>query len=265
MNEINKHISKLKKDGITFIKDVLTHEECTNYVKKSNIILNKLLKKKTISTLNSSAQNIPNPFSYDKDFFKLIYFKKLDKILSYLLDKDYVLTNTSLVNRRIFKHKLCKGINVGKTWHVDTHYLGTGEILGRGKKLNKGFSYQIILMLEDFKEGNGSTLYIPGSHLYRKKPKRNGKYKYKAMTGKKGSMVIFDSGLWHRGGKPSNESRWSIFSYYVPWFVKPYYRFEDMIGKNKMKKLDKQIRKLLHYNSTPPISAHERANTVTKM
>ena len=32
-----------------------------------------------------------------------------------------------------------------------------------------------------------------------------------------------DSGMWHKAGKSSNNSRWSIFSIYTGWFVKPYY------------------------------------------
>ena len=32
------------------------------------------------------------------------------------------------------------------------------------------------------------------------------------MTGKKGSMVIMDTGVWHRGGPPSEISRWSLIA-----------------------------------------------------
>ena len=28
--------------------------------------------------------------------------------------------------------------------------------------------------------------------------------------------MIFDSGLWHKGGPPTQKSRWSIFNYYGP-------------------------------------------------
>ena len=85
------------------------------------------------------------------------------------------------------------------------------------------------------------------------------------MTGKKGDMIIFDSGIWHRGGEPSFQSRWSLFSYYSPWFVKPYYRFKDMIGKKDFGKLDRNIKKLLHHNSTPPINDDLRIGTVSKV
>ena len=257
MKSINYHLKDLRKFGITKINNVLTKKECEFYVKKSNLVFKNLLKKKRTHTFNTSCQWIQSPFRYDHNFFKLIYFKKVDKILSKLLDKDYTLTNSSIVNRRIFNHKNINGSNMGDLWHTDSRYLD-------GKRLDKGFSYLIVLMFEDFTKENGSTRYVPGSHLLRKRPGKNSKYKYKLMTGKRGDMIIFDSGIWHRGGPPTINSRWSLFSYYSPWFVKPYYRFQEMLGGKKFSKLDKKVKKLLHYFSTPPLNDDTRIGTVLK-
>ena len=91
------------------------------------------------------------------------------------------------------------------------------------------------------------------------------KYKHKLITGKRGTMYIIDTGIWHKGGTASNKSRWSLFNYYSPWFVKPYYQYEKMLGEKKSKKISKQIRKLLHYYSTPPINDETRLSTVTRI
>ena len=55
-------------------------------------------------------------------------------------------------------------------------------------------------MLEDFCSDNGATQYVPGSHLTRSVPKRNGTYDFKRIEGRAGSIVIMDSGTWHRSG-----------------------------------------------------------------
>ena len=55
-----------------------------------------------------------------------------------------------------------------------------------------------------------------------------------------------------------------MFSYYGPWFVKPYFRFPEMLGEDFGKKTSKELRRLFHYNSTPPLNEDERENTVTK-
>ena len=73
------------------------------------------------------------------------------------------------------------------------------------------------------------------------------------------SICIMDTGILHRAGKSSELSRWSIFSIYTGWFVKPYFNYLDFIKKNN---IQKKYKKLLHFNSTPP-EIHEMRNTVT--
>jgi ectoine hydroxylase-related dioxygenase (phytanoyl-CoA dioxygenase family) len=250
------HIKKLKKDGITILKNILSAKECERYVKKSNKIIEKYLKKKQTKTFNNKCLWVPSPFRHDESFYKLIFNRRVDKILTKLIDKDYVLTNMSIINRKITKHKLINGINMGELWHTDSRYVS-------GKRLEKGFGYIVIIMFEDFTKNNGCTQYIPRSHFNPQKPKRTKKYKHKLLTGKKGSVVIMDTGLWHRGGEPSEKSRWSLYSYYSPWFVKPYYDYVKMLGEQKLKKMNKNVRKLLHCNSTPPINDDKRTQTLT--
>lgn len=254
MEKINKHITKLKKDGFTIIENILSKKDCEFFINRSNLLLKKLLKKKKTTAIYKNSQRLIVPFRYDRNFFRLIYFKTVDKILTELLDKDYVIINHSILNRKILKHKFLDTVRDKPTWHTDSRYLG-------GRRLDKGFSYVAFLMLDDFTKKNGSTLYVPRSHLLRNKPKRNGNYKYKVITGKKGSMLIFDSGLWHKGGSGTNEDRWCICNYYGPWWMKPYYRFTDMLGLEKMKKLNYEVKKLLHYYSTPPKKERKGKNT----
>ena len=83
------------------------------------------------------------------------------------------------------------------------------------------------------------------------------------INGNSGDVAIIDASMWHKAGESSNQRRLSLFSYYGPWWIKPYFNYEKMLGKNKLNKLNKNIRKLLHYNSTPPKCPEERSLTVT--
>ena len=82
--------------------------------------------------------------------------------------------------------------------------------------------------------------------------------KYKQILGKAGTIAIIDAGLWHKAGKVSTSNRWGLYSYYGPWFVKPYYRFPDMLGNQFPKRLRRRfngsikenVLRLLHYHST---------------
>ena len=80
---------------------------------------------------------------------------------------------------------------------------------------------------------------------------------------KEGSVCVMDTGMWHRGGTPGYNSRWSIFSIYSCWWVKPYYNYFNFFKKKKHL-IQKKYRKLLHFNSVPPISDNERLNTLVK-
>ena len=82
------------------------------------------------------------------------------------------------------------------------------------------------------------------------------------MNLKRGNTVIFDSGLWHKGGKSTNKSRWSIFNYYGPWWMKPYYLFDQMLGKKKLNNLNTDLKRMLHVYSTPPKNNSIRVSTL---
>ena len=158
MPSIDYHIRNIKDNGITIIKNVLTNKQCEFYTKRANKIIDDMIKNKKTKTFNKNCLWVPSPFRYDKCFFNLIHQSDLNKIFTKLIDKDYVLTNSSIINRKITKSNNIKGENMGDLWHTDSRYIGK-------KRLEKGFGYIAIWMLEDFKKDNGCTQYIPKSHL----------------------------------------------------------------------------------------------------
>lgn len=248
-----KNITELKRKGITFIPGVYSQKQCKEYISLSENIIKKFIKKK--KPMAQDCQLIENPFRHDMKYLGLIYNQAIDKILTKLLDNQYVLINSNIINRKLRNDVIKGGKGIGETWHTDSRYLG-------GIRLDKGFSYIAITMLDDFTLNNASTLYVPSSHLKRSIPERHKNYKCKQILGKAGTLAIFDSGLWHRGGISTYSNRWSMYSYYGPWFVKPYFRYPEMLGEKFGKKLSKPFRRLFHYTSTPPLNEDERTNTV---
>ena len=198
-----------------------------------------------------------NYFYEDKSLLKLIEIPKIDKLLKKLLDEDYVLQSSVAQNRIFIKNK--RKYQVGSTWHTDSRYLG-------GKRLDKNFSYLVIIALDDFTINNGATYYVAGSLNLKNKPKRNLKnydfksknLKVKRLIMKAGTVCVMNTGIWHKAGESSNSSRWSIFSIYSGWFVKPYFKY-DYFYKLKIKK---SLKKLLHFNSQPPNINEDRSTLI---
>jgi ectoine hydroxylase-related dioxygenase (phytanoyl-CoA dioxygenase family) len=201
-----------------------------------------------------------NYFNDDPYLLKLIYNPYIDKILKKIIDENYVLQSSNAQNRLLNKYKINKDTKdkgIGHTWHTDSRYLG-------GKRIGKGFSYLVIIALDEFSKINGPTKFIPGSLNKTKIPPRviskNSKHRIKELIMKEQPVCIMDTGLWHRAGKSSLNSRWSIFNIYSGWFVKPYFNYKPMY-KKKIKEIYK---KLLHSYSAPPEMNEKRSSTVKK-
>ena len=84
------------------------------------------------------------------------------------------------------------------------------------------------------------------------------------MQGKQGDIAFFDTALWHKMGDSLNNSRWSIFNMYGPWFMKPYFRYWEIKYGNKLNSKNNVFKKLLHFNSLPPLDHNEGLNTLKK-
>ena len=261
MSNILKHVKAVREEGLTIIPNVFTKEQCKTYVDILESIVNNY-PEDTKNRMNPEVQSVNNYFRHNHKLLDIIYIPILDDILKILIHQDHVLISANTFNRRLrpdikqniaYKHSG----NAGHNWHIDSDYVG-------GKRLCSGFSFQVIVMLEDFGPDNGATHYVPGSHKDRSRPDRDGDYPYKFITGEAGSIAIMDSGMWHRSGSISEKSRWGAFNMYGPWFVKPYFRFYDMLGHEFGKQLSPQLRRLLHYRSIPPLHEEERLNTVVR-
>ena len=239
-------IKEITRKGICVIDNVFNKKHIEKYKKSITQIYKKRLK------LGESVGSTNNQCIYN-----LVYIKKLDKLLQKLLNESYVLQSSNAQNRIIEKiEKNNKNFKIGNNWHTDSRYINN-------KRISNGFSYLVIIALEDFNDQTASTQFIQNSFKNYKKPKRFTRQKYNTLKMKSGSICIMDTGLTHRGGISTKTSRWSVFNIYTPWFVKPYFNYKKMLG-NKANKLKKDEKKILHFFSEPPRSQNERINTLIK-
>ena len=261
MRNIQYHIRQLREEGLTIIPDVYAREQCDDFIGRARAIFNSLMENGS-KLINSDNQFIANPFRYDLKFLDILYHDFLDEILKVLLDEDYVMLSSTVLNRKKISQVVSGYQALGADWHTDSRYLDGG------KRLEQGFSYISLILLNDFKEENGATHFVPGSLKSRQRPQRDGNYEYIVAEAKAGSMVLFDTGMWHRAGPSSSEDRWSVTTHYAPWFIKPYYRFPEMLmqeyGEEFVRSLTSVQRRLLHFNSIPPINEDERFSTLIK-
>jgi fumagillin biosynthesis dioxygenase len=87
------------------------------------------------------------------------------------------------------------------------------------------WSMNIIWCLNDVREENGATRYLPGSHLYQTKADvpADALQRMAPFEATKGSVIAMDGRLWHTSGanRTANEERALLFGYYSRDFLRP--------------------------------------------
>jgi ectoine hydroxylase-related dioxygenase (phytanoyl-CoA dioxygenase family) len=79
--------------------------------------------------------------------------------------------------------------------------------------------------VDDFRADNGATCFVPGSHLRNRLPVPGDVTDAVPYEAPAGSVVVFDSRLWHRTGNntTADERRAGIFG----WYTRPIYRTQE--------------------------------------
>jgi len=246
----------LLKNGELLLKGIFSKIEMEELRIKAEDTL-KVFKEQKGPIRNNSIF-INNVFTYNQLFLEVISNEYICSIIEEAIGDTITIANSSLANiTYVDGHE---DVAYGGTWHTDSRYIQKGRV-----RLNHGFSYLVILCIEDFKNKKSSTKYVSGSHLFEGRPERDlneNDYEIKTINGKIGDVVILDSGMWHKAGIPTQESRWGLITYYTPWYFKPYYRFNEMFSDKDINNLSDRQLQLLHYTSIPPANQFESMNTL---
>ena len=263
-----KELKDLVENGFSRLGKLVTPEQAKVLINDSERVLRQRLDDGHFVGSQSNVL-LYEPFFESKSFMDILLIKKINQILQVAMDSDFTLMHYASGNRSLSALNIDKQDGSAHTqnrvsdvaadgWHVDSRY-------NNNRRLGDGFSFILIIALDEFRERN-ATQIVPKSHLIRDRPKRDGDYNYEVLNLEPGEAVLLDSGLWHRGGVPLNESRWGLHLFFAPWFVKPYYDYV----KRGLPEFAQQysaseveiIKKLLHYYSTPPLHDKYRIKTV---
>jgi len=251
-------VQKIRHNGIAVLEDHLDRAYCD---KMRGLLDRQLAERIDAGSYcgNEDSQVLDNYFMGFNELVTLIFQEVTDQVMRRLIDDDYVLISPSARNRRIMPSLSFGRRTSGVGWHTDSRFVG-------GQGIKPSLCYMSLICLDDFTASNGATHIIPRSHLrYERPDDRDADLPYDVLEAPKGSLIIFDTALWHRVGEPSRESRWGVFNTYGPWFMKPYHQFNEMFDDETLASFPQMIRQLLHLDALTPSDHNERMATLRRV
>ena len=259
MLDFDTIIKEIDSKGYSLISNFIPKIRCLETINKLELILNSR-KEKLEFIGNNDNQVLYNYFIEMPDLLEFVYNNSIFQLMSKLLDTDHVLTSTSARNKRLIKVVEESKETSGIGWHTDAKYVFQNKI-----PIKPSFSYIVIFLLENFTKDNGATKYVPLSHKYNFRPERDGEYEVDFFLGFQGDVIVMDTALFHKAGISTSKSRWSIFSMYSSWFIKPYFQFNKMFSQKQFNAFDPRLKQLLHCDSIPPLDHKNNRATLKRI
>ena len=117
----------------------------------------------------------------------------------------------------------------------------------------------ILVMVDDFTLQNGATHVLSGSHT-EPEPPDGARFRSQSerLTGPAGSIVLFDSNLWHAAGvNTSDHVRTALTLSVSRAFVKQQMDYPRFLGEGWGRRQSPWMRQLIGYNAMTPTSYEE--------
>lgn len=117
---------------------------------------------------------------------------------------------------------------------------------------------QLLVMLDDFTEQNGATCFLSGSQRLSQRPRDEDFFSNcDRALGKAGSIVVFNSNLWHAAGRnQTDRPRRALTLVFTKPFMKPQFDYPRALGYD-CKSLSERLKQVLGYHSRVPATLDE--------
>jgi hypothetical protein len=217
-------------DGLRI--DIDLQEERCKKVREKNGIIDKT---------EGSAHHIVGQKGSLDDFLYMFF---LDEYIRAYFGSEYILNSYGALNNHPYSKN---SYQHGHQFHRDVRTYSHGFRL----MLN------MLVMIDDFTIENGATKVVPSSNRLEERPTEQFIENHSIqVTGKAGSIILFDSNLWHSAApNKTTQSRKALTPTFTRAFMKQQADYPRMLGNDFPK--NEKMRQLLGYNSRTPSSLDE--------
>ena len=202
-NEVQSHARRIRDDGFTVIENAAAPDLVDGLIGA----LLRIEKEHNLGPAKTSFEGfktlrINNLLTYDDIFWEVPLHENVLPIVEAIFDKECLLSSfCSLV--------LGPG-QEAQPMHEDTQLIPL-------PRPHIPITLNAIWALSDFRSDNGATRIVPGSHKLDHAPEYGRQYDSVVATMPAGSVMLFDSALWHAGGANESDGRRFAFSCAYCW------------------------------------------------
>ena len=218
------------------------------------VVLERIISPEQVERLKAALLSVEerNGLGYAKTSFEGLKTVRINNLLAYdesfwdvPLEPAVLGLCESLLDRELLLSSLCSlTLGPGQTaqpLHEDTQQLAL-------PRPRPPLALNAMWALSDFTEANGATRLVPGSHKLDHAPPYGAQVETVAATMPAGSVMLFDSALWHMGGANTTDARrYALSCYYCAGWMRQQENLQLGIPRETAAKFPRRLQELCGY------------------
>ncbi len=241
--EIAKALSNFDRDGFVVFENVI-EPELISELKEALL--------KTERDLNITGRDtdfegrqtirIYNLLAHGETYWKVPTHRAVLPFAEAVLDSELQLSSLSAIT-------LCPGQGA-QPLHADDQLIPMA-------KPHQPFTLYAVWAISDFREDNGATRIVPGSHKAGDMPEFDVELDGVAAEMSAGSIIFWHGSLWHGGGtNRTDERRFSISNYYCAGFMRQQENQQLGIAADITRQFPRRLQELCGYSVYKGLYGH---------
>jgi ectoine hydroxylase-related dioxygenase (phytanoyl-CoA dioxygenase family) len=233
--DIQRHADRIRDDGYTVIERAADAKLVDGLI----AALLRIEREHNLGNAKTSFEGfktvrINNLLTYDDLFWEVPLHANVLPVVERVLDKECLLSS--------FCSLILGPGQEAQPIHEDTQLIPL-------PRPHIPITLNAIWALSDFNHDNGSTRIIPGSHRYDHSPEYGKDYDAVTATMPAGSVMLFDSALWHGGGANVSSGRRFAFSCAYCWgWMRQQENLQLGIARETAQRFPRRLQELCGYS-----------------
>ncbi|MGE5158833.1 MAG: phytanoyl-CoA dioxygenase family protein [Gemmatimonas sp.] len=234
-NEVRSHVDRIRDEGYAVIERAAS----SDLVERLRQTLELIEREHNLGFAKTSFEGfktvrINNLLTYDELFWEVPLHENVLPVVEGVLDRECLLSS--------FCSLILGPGQEAQPIHEDTQLIPL-------PRPHIPITINAIWALSDFTAENGATRIIPGSHKFDHAPEYGKDYETMIATMPAGSVMLFDSALWHGGGANLSDHRRFAFSCAYCWgWMRQQENLQLGIPRETAKRFPRRLQELCGYS-----------------